>query len=190
MLVTVDYADDDTGSVNRASRRPVSMREGNKQQQPPPTAAAAVQKPVAAKDRRAGAPSISISILNDLYVYIPCHLITPVAFGGSAVDRNPRDMRIPPKDSNPPSSTAASGKPKKPVPLEKMFPKKADVKKLTGAAIINKSSIHINGHKDSNPIQHNDQGSNHGFANTYIIDCFCACALTHQSFLLPSVGRK
>ena len=49
----VDYADEDTGSVNRASRRPVSMREGNKQQQQPPPAPV-VQKPAAAKDRRAG----------------------------------------------------------------------------------------------------------------------------------------
>ena len=157
----VDYADEDSGSVNRASRRPVSMREGNKQQQPPP--APVVQKPAAAKDRRAGTymytpPPSTLAVIVYVYTYT-----IPVAFGGSAVDRNPRDMRIPPKDSNPPPSTAASGKPKKPMPLEKMFPKKADVKKLTGAAIINKSSIHINGHKDSNPIQHNDQVSNHGF---------------------------
>ena len=163
-LFLVDYAEEDSSSVNRASRRPVSMREGNKQQPPPQV----VQKSIPTKDRRAGTLIHSyttfsvICCYNTVYIVL-CNYYCTVAFGGSAVDRNPRDMRIPPKDSNPPPPTAASGKPKKPVSLEKMFPKKADVKKLTGASIINKSSIHINGQKDVNPIHSNDQNSNHGF---------------------------
>ena len=84
-----------------------------------------------------------------------------VAFGGNAMDRNPRDMRIPPKEAPAAPSAAANGKPKKPQSLEKMFPKKAEIKKLTGANIINKPSIHLNGQKDSaNIISGNNNNNN------------------------------
>jgi hypothetical protein len=64
-------------------------------------------------------------------------------------------MRIPPKSSVNNTNNTNSNKPKKPVSLEKVFPKKAEIKKLTGASIINHPTTRGGG-VGVNPIHHSN----------------------------------